>query len=213
MRFYGQIFNNTPVDKFLYEKYFQNKKKGFFIECGAADGFNLSSCKFFEEFMEWEGINIEASPTKYAKLIQNRPNSFLNLNKGLLHEEGTFIFRDDNVEDPRYAPGWGNGSFQHTENHFRQLNDMRISLQESEVEVTTFKKLIEDYNIKNVDLFILDVEGVEPMVIKGMKNSPILPTHVFIEHEHIGLDLCKDLMAELGYKCDWNDFCNSMYIK
>ena len=80
MKYYGQIFNGVPVDRFLHEKYFYNKPNGFFIECGAADGFNLSSCKFFEEFMGWKGVNVEASPAKYAKLIQNRPNSFLNLN-------------------------------------------------------------------------------------------------------------------------------------
>jgi hypothetical protein len=39
------------------------------------------------------------------------------------------------------------------------------------------------------------------------------PTHLFIEHEHIGLDVCKELTSQLGYRLDWNDFCNSMYIK
>ena len=85
--------------KFLKEVFM--KKNGFFIECGAADGFNLSSCKFFEEFMGWKGINVEASPAKYAKLVENRPNSFANVNKGLLNEPGSFVFRDDNktIED------------------------------------------------------------------------------------------------------------------
>ena len=84
MKYYGQPFNGIPTDQFLHERYFQNKQNGFFIECGAADGFNLSNCKFFEESMGWRGINIEASPVKYAKLIKNRPNSFLNLNKDFL---------------------------------------------------------------------------------------------------------------------------------
>jgi len=213
MRYYGQIFNGVPVDKLLHEKYFQNKQNGFFIECGAADGFNLSSCKFFEEFMGWKGVNVEASPAKYAKLIQNRPNSFLNLNKGLLNEPGSFIFRDDTVEDPTKAPGWGNGSFQHTENHYYQLHHMGIQLQESEVEVITYKQLIEEYKIDHVDLFVLDVEGVEPLILESMKECPILPTHLFIEHEHIGLELCKELTAQMGYKLDWYDHCNSMYVR
>jgi len=213
MRYYGQIFNGVPVDKLLHEKYFQNKQNGFFIECGAADGFNLSSCKFFEEFMGWKGVNVEASPTKFAQLVENRPNSFLNLNKGLLNEPGSFIFRDDTVEDPTKAPGWGNGSFQHTENHFYQLHHMGIQLQESEVEVITYKQLIEEYKIDHVDLFVLDVEGVEPLILESMKECNILPTHLFIEHEHIGLELCKELTTPMGYKLDWYDHCNSMYIR
>ena len=100
MRYYGQYIAGNQVDRFLHLNYFPNKKDGFFIECGAADGFNLSSCKFFEEFMGWKGVNMEASPDKYKKLVENRPNSFLNLNKGLLHESGKFVFRDDTVEDP-----------------------------------------------------------------------------------------------------------------
>jgi exonuclease III len=32
MKYYGQIFNGIPVDKFLHERYFQDKKDGFFIE-------------------------------------------------------------------------------------------------------------------------------------------------------------------------------------
>jgi FkbM family methyltransferase len=213
MKYYGQIFNGISVDKFLHERYFQDKKDGFFIECGAADGFNLSCCKFFEDNMGWKGVNVEASPTKFAQLVQNRPNSFLNLNKGLLNEPGSFIFRDDTVEDPTKASGWGNGSFQHTENHFYQLHNMGIQLQESEVEVITYKQLIEEYKIDHVDLFVLDVEGVEPLILESMKECHILPTHLFIEHEHIGLELCKELTAPMGYKLDWYDHCNSMYIR
>ena len=212
-KFYGQVFNDVPVDQFLYERYFKNIKHGFFIECGAADGLNLSCCKFFEESMHWKGINIEASPAKFAKLLINRPNSFLNLNKGLYNVSGEYVFRDDNVEDPTKAHGWGNGSFNHTEKHVNNLSAIGVQLQESQVTTITFKELIEEHNINSVDLFILDVEGVEPLVIEGMKESKVLPTHVFIEHEHFGLDKCIELMSELAYSCDWSDHCNSMYIK
>jgi FkbM family methyltransferase len=212
MKYYGQMFNGVPADKFLHERYFQNKQNGFFIECGAADGFNLSTCKFFEESMGWTGINVEASPAKYAELLKNRPNSFVNLNKGLLNEPGTFIFRDDPVLDPTKAPGWGNGSFQHTENHYYQLHNMGIELKEYEIVVITYKQLIEAYKVEHVDLFVLDVEGVEPMILESMVDCKVLPTHLFIEHEHIGLENCAAMTAKLGYRLDWNDFCNSMHI-
>jgi hypothetical protein len=90
---------------------------------------------------------------------------------------------------------------------------MGVQLQEFIVEVITFKQLIEEYDIKHVDLFILDVEGVEAVILESMKDCDVLPTHLFIEHEHIGLDVCKELTSQLGYRLDWNDYCNSMYIK
>jgi len=212
MRYYGQRFAMGQVDEFLYNRYFRNKHDGFFIECGAADGFNLSSCKFFEETMNWKGINMEASPDKYEKLIQNRPNSFLNLNKGLLHEAGKFVFRDDTVTDPTRFAGWGNGSFQHTEKHFMELYKMGIQLKESEIETITFKQLIEENDVKEVDLFILDVEGMELEVIEGMKGSSVLPKLIFVEHEHVGLKETETALKEFGYRLDWNDHCNSAYI-
>ncbi len=213
MKYYGQVFSGVPVDALIHQRYFPDKKEGFFIECGAADGFNLSSCKFFEEFMGWKGINVEASPAKYTKLVENRPNSFANVNKGLLNEPGSFVFRDDNVEDPTKAPGWGNGSFEHTEKHYYQLHQMGIELQESVVEVITYKQLIEEYNVKQVDLFVLDVEGVEPLILESMSECDVLPTHLFIEHEHFGLEQCSELVKGMGYKLDWNDFCNAMFVR
>lgn len=213
MNFYGQNFPVIgKVDEFLYNKYFLNKKNGFFIECGAADGFNLSSCKFFEETMGWKGINMEASPDKYSKLVENRPDSFLNLNKGLLHTSGTFVFRDDTVTDPTRYAGWGNGSFQHTEKHFIELHKMGIQLKESEIEVMTFSELVEEYDVKEIDLFILDVEGMELHVIQGMRDSKTLPKMMFVEHEHVGLKETEESLKELGYRLDWNDHCNSAYI-
>ena len=89
---------------------------------------------------------------------------------------------------------------------------MGIQLRESEIECITYKELIERYNIKNIDLFILDVEGMELKVIEGMKGCKVLPTHMFVEHEHVGLKETEDMLKEFGYKLDYSDFCNSMYI-
>lgn len=212
MKYYGQVFNGVPVDKFLFERYFQDKLYGFFIECGAADGLNLSSCKMFEEARGWKGVNMEASPDKYEQLIKNRPDSYLNINKGLLHEAGKFVFRDDQVTDPTRFPGWGNGSFQHTEKHFMELYNMGLTLKESEIETMTYCQLIEEHDIKSVDLFVLDVEGMEHNVIEGMKGTSVLPKIMFVETEHIGIEETTKLLEPMGYKHDWSDHCNSAYI-
>ena len=213
MRYYGQLIDGIPVDRLLHQKYFATKQNGFFIECGAADGFNLSSCKFFEETMGWKGINVGASPDKYEKLLINRPNSFLNINVGLLHESGKYVFRDDTVSDPTRFPGWGNGSFQHTERHYTDLIRMGIKLKESEIQTITYKDLIEQTGVTQVDLFILDVEGMELLVIEGMKGCTVFPNYVFVEHEHVGLKETEERLKEFGYRLDYHDFCNSMYIK
>ena len=58
MKFYGQ-FNKYPVDKILYDRYFKDfNGQGISLECGAADGINISSTKFFEETLGWKTINV-----------------------------------------------------------------------------------------------------------------------------------------------------------
>ena len=82
-KYYGQF--DPPVDKFIYENFFatnEKKNEGFFIECGAGDGVTESSCKFFEESLGWSGINVEAAPPLFKRLIVNRPGS-LNINCAL----------------------------------------------------------------------------------------------------------------------------------
>jgi len=196
-KYYGQVINNRYVDELLETKFFKDKEHGFFIECGAADGLNLSCCKYFEESKKWKGINVEASPIKFEQLVKNRPNS-ININKGLLNKKSTFTFRDDTILDPTKEPGWGNGSFKHTKNHYLQLNQMGIALKEYPIETITFADLVDEYNIKHIDLFILDVEGVELLVLDGMKESKVKPDYMFIEHEHIGLETIIEKVNEHG---------------
>ncbi|XP_065583743.1 protein Star-like isoform X2 [Artemia franciscana] len=46
----------------------KNKKKGFFVECGALDGETRSNTLYMERFLGWEGVLIEADPSNYREL-------------------------------------------------------------------------------------------------------------------------------------------------
>ena len=43
-------------------------KKGFFIECGAADGEKFSNSLLFEMRHQWTGLLIEANPYSFSQL-------------------------------------------------------------------------------------------------------------------------------------------------
>jgi len=200
MRFYGQF--NPPVDKILYENYFKNKRNGFFIECGAYNGLLDSSCKFFEEFMEWKGINVEASPRIFMNLMKNRPKSS-NINVALSDEKGKSIFRDivtSGVAD-------GNGSLQHHPKHIQILKNQGCGFKNVMVETITFLDLIKIYNIIEVDLFVLDVEGCEIKVLNKMNG--IMPKVCCIEYSFSGLENIEKLMKNLNYKLDFTNEVNA----
>ena len=70
MKFYSQF----EQDKFVYENFFINKNKGYFVDIGAHDGVTFSNSKFFEE-LEWDGVCIEPNPKVFSILdVRSMPD-------------------------------------------------------------------------------------------------------------------------------------------
>jgi FkbM family methyltransferase len=208
MRFYGQF--SPPQDQLLYETYFQDQRNGFFMECGAFDGISESSCFFFEESMGWTGVNIEAVPFVYNKLVQNRPKS-ININAGLSSRSGIASFK--HAIHPDHGAWFGNGSLEHSEAHSIDLNNQGCHFITFPIPLITFRDVIRDLEIDHLDLFVLDVEGHELDVIEGMKGSKVLPRVFCIEHGNIDNVALDSLMTNLGYKKDRIIHNNLVYLK
>jgi hypothetical protein len=63
MKFYSQ-FNQ---DRYMFETFFKENKKGFFVDIGAHDGITGNNTKFFEE-IGWSGVCVEPLPFIFEKL-------------------------------------------------------------------------------------------------------------------------------------------------
>jgi len=210
-KFYGQ----SEQDKFIFNRYFIDKKKGISIECGAFDGIMESSTLFFEENLDWSCINIEASPPIFDMLKTNRPKSF-NFNVGLGNEEKLLVFNHDT--HPYHGVKFGNGSFNHKLEHKQLLDSENCKFDEYEVISTKYSKLIDelmDEHFPNyiIDLFVLDVEGYEIEVLEGMKDSKYLPQIMCVEYPHVGLDQIKMILESLNYRFDISVENNAYFIK
>ena len=46
-----------------------SKTNGFFVECGALDGENLSNTLYMERFLNWTGLLIEADQEIFKTLL------------------------------------------------------------------------------------------------------------------------------------------------
>jgi FkbM family methyltransferase len=210
MKFYGQF--DPPVDKVLYERYFSGyTRPGFFVECGAFDGVTESSCKFFEETLNWTGINIEPSPPIFRQLEINRPKS-VNLNVALSDKRGTALFSQ--VIHPEFGDLCTNGSLHHTTEHLQLLIQGGCKFEEYEVRTITWFELVKYFKIQTVDLLVLDVEGTELDVIRGMEKCSVLPKILCVEHSHVNNpDELKLPLERLGYKFDFSSFVNSFFVR
>jgi FkbM family methyltransferase len=198
----------AAVSDVIKNVYFNTKNNGFFVECGANDGISASD-SFGLEKMGWKGINIEAQNSCYQSLIRNRPNS-INLNYALCDKDDcdlTFIVTSQH----------GNSSLEHSNKHKQELIQLRNStFTEQKVPAISWKRLISSYQLTNINVLILDIEGCEKYVLENMKNCDVIPDVICIE---VGYEWGpkKELLKELGYRFDLfhgnNAYCSKPSIQ
>lgn len=209
MKFYGQF--DPQVDKFIFERYFENQRHpGVFVECGAFDGITESSCKFFEEFLDWTRYNIEPVPWIFEKLQTNRPSSS-NFNFALSDERGLAVFNA--VEHPHFGIECTNGSITHTEEHRTNLEAQGCKFIRVEVQKETWKNFINVNQVRHVDLLVLDVEGHEIEVLRGFAGAKTFPDIICIEFGHISLEKIGEKLSHYGYVLDTTSFVNAYFVK
>lgn len=184
--FYSQL----GEDVFVF-KYFVNKivKDGIFIELGALDGVKYSNSKFFEDQLRFTGILIE--PTRnYNKLIINRPNC-KNYNYAISNIEGENIFIG---EDATAGIIDNIPEFMLSRYHKKSLT--------YKVEGIPISKIISQSNISYIDIYFIDVEGAEFIVLDTTDWS--IPIYLIIIELH-NLDIekdnkCRELLVKNGFK-------------
>jgi len=208
--YYGQF----ELDKVLNEEIFKDAIGGFFMECGAYDGIEESTCYSFERNLVWTGINIEPVPKIFEKLCKNRPSS-INLNVALSNTEKKAIFKQP--IHPHRGIYWGNGSLIHTKDHLKHLHELGVKEYETyTVQCVSYAYLYFTGKIHRVvDLFILDVEGHELEVLDGVfRLSPSLyPRVCCIEHTLCGYNPLVKKMTEYGYEMVFQYKNNTIFRK
>ena len=147
------FFSQFGQDKIIKNHFFQNKKKGFFVEIGAFNGISGSNCFHFEKFLNWEGIAFEPSNTQFEKLKLNRKCRLIN--KAIATEEKEVEFLE--VEEGyTQMSGIINENFTSEETIKK---DPRSKTKKIIITTTTFDKNIPVD--KEIDYLSIDIEGGE----------------------------------------------------
>ncbi|XP_053405059.1 uncharacterized protein LOC123565442 [Mercenaria mercenaria] len=71
-----EIQNPSPGQTQFIDEYLNQKRNGFYIDCGAFDGEHLSNSLFLERYRNWTGILIEPNPTIYRLLRQKHRKAY-----------------------------------------------------------------------------------------------------------------------------------------
>jgi hypothetical protein len=159
MKFYSQF----QQDKFAYENYLKDKKKGYFIDIGAFDGEIDSNSLFFEN-LGWEGICVEPNPEAFKKLQKIRkckclPYAVSDKNEIAqffqIKEGGPAVLSGLVDEFSQQAIARINNDLDSTIQNFDYIN----------VECKTFDSIVDIYDI---NFLSLDTEGNELKILQSI---------------------------------------------
>jgi len=171
------------IDKSLID--IINKRNGFYLEVGAYNGISESVSLRFEKELKWSGLLIEPNPLHFKYLKKNRSNNiclnFICLSKEYLKKKlyiKNLNLMSHIVDDKNKI-------------YFKDYPIERINLLAKEANLGNFKSyeckieilenIFEKFNINTIDLAIIDVEGSELELLKGINFEKIKINYFCIE--------------------------------
>lgn len=161
------------------KKYF-NYENGFFVECGGNDGYVHDPTYYFEKIKKWNGIIVEPLPIySLCKLDRNKSVVY---NYALVADDfegGKISLIDCNlmsvVEDVEDSEDWA----------LIGAKMMNIKPKKIQVPTITIQNILDNFfsthGQRNIDLMVIDVEGYEVEVLKGMNFDKYRPKNLLIE--------------------------------
>lgn len=174
MKYYSQAGQDEWVVKF-----FNGKKKGFFLDIGAHNGIDINNTYYLEKNLDWTGICIEADPNIFNILEKNRKSPCVNC--AVSDSIGHIKFRQDG---------------------FSGRVDLNGTIS---VESNTIGNILRDNNSpKIIDYISLDVEGYESKVLSKFPFDEYEFIIMTVEHNlYIGntgnKEEIKDILLKNGY--------------
>jgi len=174
---------STFVDKLL-----KQRRNGFYIECGAFSGEDLSDTLFFEMQRNWTGLLIEPHP-EYHRSILSKNRNALVLRACLSHSSHPMFARFR-------LHGWGSGVSALNIN----VKPDDKTIPETDVQCFSLNSVMAAIGVRHVDLMVLDVEGSEVLILKNI-DWKRLGVDVFIiefKHDQKKLEEIRQVFNETG---------------
>jgi len=183
-------------DKFICEHIYSNKKNGFFIELGAADGIHLSNTYYMEKELNWDGICIEPAPKFKDALIKNR--SCKKYFCPVFSSSGKDV--EFSIVDC--------GELSGISNYLGNIGNYKIE-DKVTLKTKTLTEILDEINAPiYIDYLSLDTEGTELEILKGLDFSKYVIGYISIEHNFRPLrSEIRDYLLKKGYIFSrWNRF-------
>lgn len=177
------------ISKEDFYKLFDTDENIFFIQIGANDGISWDPIRELVLRDNWSGILYEPGDEAFQQLLANYSN------------KNNLIFEKKAVSD---YDGEGNLFCGTTTPHFtlsfeKAVHMFDVEPQELKVQIVSPKTIIEQYNIKKIDLLQIDAEGVDLTIIKAFPFDVIKPRVIRFEYVSIDVNEAITFLESKGY--------------
>jgi FkbM family methyltransferase len=186
--------------------------RAFFVEIGSNDGEQHDHLRPLILAREWRGLMVEPVPYVFERLRQNygELDRVTLVNVAIADRDGELPFfhlREAGPEERESLPHWyhGTGSFSREAvlGHAKDIPDVEERLVTTTVPCVTFDSLRARYEVERVDLLLVDTEGYDWELLRGIDLQGVRPRLVIYEHFHLDPDDRAEALArfaELGYE-------------
>jgi FkbM family methyltransferase len=193
-----------------------------FVEIGAHDGAWSDQLRSSILNREWTGVMVEPVPYLFDRLRDNYESldRVAVENAAISDTEGLQPFyRLEKVDDPRREglPSWydaiGSLSMENLLSHRDLIPDIEQRLVTTEVPCMTFESLCSKHGLGRIDLLMVDTEGHDWVVLKGIDLDVHRPVLLVYEHQHLDPSDRAECHAHLerhGYEIReewWDTWC------
>lgn len=182
MKYYSQEGQDTLLKQFFDSKKIKN---GFFLDVGSVDGIHFSNTYMLES-EGWTGICVEAHPSYFPMLKENRNAKCYSCAAGDNDQEKCVfsanyrsslstldLSKEKFYENSGYKPWYGDRN----KTKIHGIANGRI-----EVPMRKLDSILEENNVKEIELITIDVDGSETFTLKGLTLDKWNPRVLILEH-------------------------------
>ena len=197
---HSQLGQDIKVINFYY-----NKENGYFIEIGASDGIHLSNTYLLEQQYKWRGICCEPIPSRFDKLVINRPNSIC-YNEAVYSNTGSTVDFDISNEDDMLS-----GISHHIDFHKPVVDRNKRTIQ---IPTISLLDVLDNANAPSfIEYMSLDTEGSEYEILENFDFEKYTFGLIDVEHNYCEprRTEIKNLLLSKGYIYKGENKFDDMY--
>lgn len=188
----GEARYSQHKEELIARDFFRDRRGGVFLDVGCASPVRDNNTCYLEKHLDWSGIAVDGLPEFAEPWLSKRPRSrFFN-----------FLVSDhaDTVEPFYRSQAKGTSGAVKQQEGMRGPGGKVVPHDELHIATTTLDKLLDAAGLKHVDYLSMDIEGYEPIALRGFDIERFAPELVCVEAKPANREKLAAYFAQHGYE-------------